>query len=86
MAKPKIVLNEAEVQKLLKGEGRYSGVREDLRRRVNRIQAAGGAGMESDVDTGPNRARGAVWTNTVAAKKAEATDLALTRALDAGRG
>lgn len=82
----KIKLNEKEVKRLLRGEGPYRGVREDLERRMNRIAAAAGPGHSAGIDVGPNRLRAGIWTDTDAARQAEATGLNLTRAIDAGRG
>jgi hypothetical protein len=49
------------------------------------MATAAGLGFESDSDVGQNRARAAVWTGTIEAMVAEATDRALTRSIDAGR-
>lgn len=85
MAKVRIKLNRREVRRLLRGEGQYSGVAEDLKRRADNIAAAAGDGMEVDTGVGRNRARASVRTATPEAVEAEATSRALTRALDAGR-
>ena len=84
--KIKVVVNQAEVKKLLRGEGRYKAVREDFERRIARVAAAAGPGHQTEVDVGPNRLRAACWTATDAAREAEATGLNLTRAIDAARG
>jgi hypothetical protein len=72
----------------------HNGVREllrspevlaDLERRARAIAAAAGPGMVVDSEIGPNRARASVRTGTFAARHAEATRRALSRALDAGR-
>lgn len=76
-----VKLNPAGVKDLL----RSSEVQGDVQRRVDRIAAAAGEGMKSDVTVGAGRARGAVWTATTRAKRGEAKDRRLTRALDAGR-
>lgn len=81
-----IKLNPAEVKKLLKGQGPYKGVRTDLEARMNRIAAAAGPGHSAEIDETPNRLRAGIWTSTDEARKAEATNLNLTRAIDAGRG
>lgn len=81
-----VKLNKDEVRKLLRGEGPYQGVRPDLQRRMDRIAAAAGPGHKAELEVGQNRLRAAVWTDTDEARKAEATDLTLTRAIDAGRG
>jgi tRNA A37 threonylcarbamoyltransferase TsaD len=61
-------------------------VEDDLLRRAERIAAAAGPGMEASVIIGENRARASVITGTFAARLAEARHMALTRAIDAGRG
>lgn len=87
MAEKMVVkLNKDEVKKMLRGEGQYSGVRTDLEARMARIAAAAGPGHSMAIEVGPNRLRAAVWTDTDAAREAEATGLNLTRATDAGRG
>lgn len=58
---------------------------EDLERRGRNVAAAAGPGMEASTYVGRNRARVSVIANTPAAKRREAKDRALTRALDAGR-
>lgn len=57
----------------------------DIEKRTRKVAAAAGPGMRSKVSQGRDRVRGTVWTGTYAAKKAEAEDRALTRALDAAR-
>lgn len=74
--------NEAAYEALLKSPG----VQADLRRRGARIAARAGSGMEVESSVGANRARVSVRTATPAARRAEAEDRALTRAIDAGRG
>lgn len=66
---------------ILKGKGTVA----DLDARTRRIAAAGGSGMVAQVEVGPTRARGSVITATNAARRREAKNRALTRALDAGR-
>jgi hypothetical protein len=85
MANATVRLNHSEVRRLLRGEGIYAGVLEDLRRRAERVAEAAGPGMEADTYVGRNRARGGVITATPAAMEAEARDRALTRAMDAAR-
>lgn len=60
-------------------------VEHDLERRAQAIAAAAGEGMEVSTFRGPNRVRATVITATTEARVAEATDRALTRAIDAGR-
>lgn len=58
----------------------------DLQARADRIAAAAGEGMVAEqVYVGKDRARVAVYTDTIEAKKAEAEDRALTIAIEAGR-
>lgn len=61
-------------------------VKAELERRAARIAAAAGPGMEVDSQNYERRARASVRTATNAARRAEATGRALTRAIDAGRG
>jgi hypothetical protein len=77
----KIKLNSAGVRALL----RSGAVRGDLERRAHAIAQAAGDGMEASSYTGPNRARATVRTATFKARQREATERALTRAIDAGR-
>lgn len=77
----RIELNSKGVRQLLHDPG----VLADLERRAKRIAAAAGEGMETDSDAGGTRARAVVITATRDAQRAEATDRALTRAVDAGR-
>lgn len=64
-----------------------SEVMADLGSRASRIAAAAGEGMEvRGPERGRQRARAAVLTATFPAMHREATDRALTRALEAGRG
>lgn len=80
MAKVKVQLHLAAFREL-----RFSpGVKSDLAARASRVAAAAG-GMAHDVTNGRTRARGTVWTDTTAARLAEANHAALTRAVDAGR-
>lgn len=85
----KIELNRAAVGELLKGPE----IRADIARRCAAIAAAaqGASGdpdavFGHDVISGARRAHGLVWTENVEAMLAEATDRALTRSIDAGRG
>jgi hypothetical protein len=76
----KIILNRAAVAHLLK-----EAILPDLQRRAANIAAAAGPGFEVDSAIGKNRARASVRTVTFAARRAEATNRTLSRALDAGR-
>lgn len=61
------------------------GVMADLAARAGRIANAAGEGMVSETRHGGARARSSVHTGTYAARRAQATNNALTRAIDAGR-
>ena len=61
------------------------GVRADLLRRGNASSAAAGPGHMVTARTGKTRVRVSVITATPSAKRREATDRSLTRALDAAR-
>lgn len=60
----------------------------NLQARASRIASAAGVGFatDSEITGGRGRARAVVYTGTFEAKKAEAVDQSLTRAIDAGRG
>jgi hypothetical protein len=82
MAVLKIKLNRTGIAELLKDPA----VLADLRRRAEAIaRAAGGGGMEVDSGLEKSRARASVRAADTEARKAEAKDRALTRAIDAGR-
>jgi tRNA A37 threonylcarbamoyltransferase TsaD len=75
-------LNSREIDNLLKSPA----VQRRLLQAAQRIAAAAGPGMEASVEVGRTRARASVITATTEARRAQATRLALIRALDAGRG
>lgn len=75
-------LNSREIDNLLKSPA----VQRRLLQAAQRIAAAAGPGMEASVEVGRTRARASVITATYEARRAQATRLALIRALDAGRG
>lgn len=77
----KVEMNDAGAQELL----RSREVEADLLRRARRIASAAGQGYEADSSVGSVRARATVWTNTIEARRDEATNHSLVRALDAGR-
>ena len=77
----KIKFNSKALDDLLKG----AAIQRELKSRADRIAAAAGDGMESSVVVGRTRARASVITATHAARRAEARDATLTRAIDAGR-
>lgn len=82
MAKAKVKLNSKGVQELLKSPG----MQRMVSARAQRIAAAAGPGHAVEPDNSGDRARAAVVTRSYAAKKAEAKDRNLTRAIQAGRG
>lgn len=77
----RIELNVAGVGELL----RSPEVLADLERRAQAVASAAGPGMEASAQVGSTRARASVITADLDAMRAEATDRALTRAVDAGR-
>jgi hypothetical protein len=82
VAPVRVVLNSPGVRALLRSDQ----VLADLERRAATIAAAAGEGMVASSTIGRNRARASVTTDSTEARLAEATDHALTHALDAGRG
>lgn len=83
MATVRIVMNRAGARAIL----RSAGVQADLAARAQRIAAAAGGepDFESEVRVGSNRVRASVRTASIDGRRAEATNRALSRALDAGR-
>lgn len=81
-SKIRIVVSEEGIRAVLKS----GAVQADLQSRAARIAAAAGPGMQASSFMGKTRARASVITATAKARRAEARDRALTRALDAGRG
>ena len=77
----RIKLNLAGFRKLR----RSPEVAADLEKRARRIADAAGPGQEVEVTKGRTRALGMVWTDTHEARRNEATNRSLTRAIDAGR-
>lgn len=76
-------MNGAGIRALLKSPG----VQADIQARVEAVAAAAGdpEDFKPSVIVGKSRIRGSVITATATAREAEAVDLALTRAIDAGR-
>jgi hypothetical protein len=77
-------MNPEGIRALLKSPG----VQADIEARTNAVAAAAGGepgDFKPSVYIGKTRIRGSVITATAAGRRAEATDLALTRAIDAGR-
>lgn len=83
MTKVRIEMNPEGIRALLKSPG----VQADIEARTNAVAAAAGGAedFKPSVYIGKTRVRGSVITATAAGRRAEATDLALTRAIDAGR-
>lgn len=81
-SKIRIEVSSAGIQAVLKSPE----VEAFLRAKADRIAAAAGEGMEAGSRVGRTRARASVITASRAARRAEAVDRALTKALDAGRG
>lgn len=81
-SKIRVDISSAGIQEVLKS----SPVRAFLLAKAERIAAAAGPGMLASSRVGRTRARASVITDTYKAKRAEATDRRLTRAIDAGRG
>lgn len=78
----KVELNSKQVREALK----HPAVQAELMRRAERIAKAAGPGFKATALRGTNRARASVITNTKAARRAEAKNGVLSRALEAGRG
>jgi hypothetical protein len=77
----KLKLKRSAVRELL----RSAEIQADIGARARRIAAAAGEGFEVDESVGRNRARASVRTVSHEGRYAEATQRALTRAIDAGR-
>lgn len=81
MARVRVKLNHRGVRQLL----RSPEMRDDLERRARNIANAAGEGFEADSQLGRTRARAMAYTTDAESMRAEASDRALTRAIDAGR-
>lgn len=77
----RIELDSQGIEQLLRSQE----VGQDLQRRADAVAAAAGEGVRARVYQGRDRVRAQVWTATAAAKKAEAEDRTLLKALDAAR-
>ena len=77
----RLKLNKDGIVALLQSEE----VQQDLAARGARIASAAGDGVEAELTKNRDRAVVFVRTETNEARKAEAEDRALTRAIDAGR-
>ena len=81
MAATRIKLNLAGFRKLRRSPEMVA----DLEKRARRIADAAGPGHGVEATKGRTRALGMVWTDTHEARRNEATNRSLTRAIDAGR-
>ena len=81
MSDVRIKINSGAVREIL----RSGAMEADLRKRAERIASKAGEGMVATSTIGRARALAKVHTETTEAKVAEATERALTRAIDAGR-
>lgn len=77
----RIEMDSAGCKELL----RSADVGRDVKRRLDAVAARAGNGHRSKVYQGRDRVRGDVWTATPAARRAEAENRALLRAMDAAR-
>lgn len=76
-------IDKAGVKQLLNSPA----VKAEVERRAHAIAAAAGPGFEVDSAWhGFDRAHATVWTATTEARRKEARDRTLTRAIQAGRG
>lgn len=62
-----------------------TGMKSAVRKSVDQIRRAAGPGHVAEVEEGDTRWRGTVTAVTTRARRREATDKRLTKALDAGR-
>lgn len=77
----RLKMKKAGSRQLLTG----SAVEDDIRARAEAIAHAAGEGFIAEVTVGRERVMAAIRPTTYEALEAEATNRALTRALDAGR-
>lgn len=80
--------SKVKVKMISKGSAellKSSEVQADLKRRADAVAQRAGAGFEAEVKVGRTRALASVTAATAEAAAAEATDRALTKALDAAR-
>lgn len=80
MAKPRIELNKKGVRELLNSRE----VKREMRRRAQNIAREAGPGFEVEDDVSKDRVRSTVVSRTQQARRAEAENRALTRAIRAG--
>ena len=82
MAVEKLNLDSKAIEAIM----RSPEVQAELKRRADAIARGAGPGFRSEVKQGRgDRAIATVWTGTYEARKAQAHDRALTKAIDAGR-
>lgn len=81
MAKIRVELDKKGIRQLLKSQEMQALVNE----RAKRIAASAGPGHAVEPDNTGDRARASVVTRSYAAKKAEAKNRTLTRAIQAAR-
>lgn len=87
MANIRIEIDRGEVaRQLLKSPEMAAIIARKCAAIAARASGNGGGLYGHDVRVGPTRIHGMVWTEDFAAMEDEATDRALTRAVDAGRG
>jgi hypothetical protein len=84
MGRVRVVVHRREIERLLKAEGQYGGVRADIERRGEAVAAKAGPGNNAEGFEGHDRYRVHVYADSIEAKLAESRDRTLTRALDAG--
>lgn len=78
----RIEINSAGAREIL----RSPKVLAEMERRARAIAQAAGPGFEVEARLGANRARASVRAATFEARRAEAENRSLSRALEAGRG
>lgn len=81
MADDRVELNDAGIQAFL----RSTELMAELQRRADAVAAAAGEGFKAEIWQGHDRAHATVTATTHAARRAEATDRVLSRAIDAAR-
>lgn len=86
MAKAETKLNSKAVRSVLRGEKDAAGVIRKVTGMANAVAAAAGPGNTVRVRVGRNRVRATVTTSTRAARRNQAQNRSLTRAIDAARG
>lgn len=82
MSKVRVQLNSAGIGRLLKDPG----VKREMKRRADKIAKAAGTGHAVETDDSGDRSRASVVTRSREAKRAEARNRTLSRAIRAGGG